>query len=64
MSKQERRLCVYIHMGLSSKEIAPLMNVSVRGIEMMRYRIRTKMDIDSTLSLKQHFLNIQQTISQ
>lgn len=64
MSKQERRLCVYIHMGLSSKEIAPLMNVTVRGIEMMRYRIRTKMDIDSTLSLKQHFLNIQQTISQ
>jgi FixJ family two-component response regulator len=51
-------------MGLSSKEIAPLMNVSVRGREMMRYRIRTKMDIDSTLSLKQHFLNIQQTISQ
>lgn len=64
MSKQERRLCVYIHMGLSSKEIAPLMNVSVRGVEMMRYRIRTKMDIDSNLSLKQHFLNIQQTISQ
>lgn len=64
MNKQERRLCVYIHMGLSSKEIAPLMNVSVRGIEMMRYRIRSKMEVDSARSLKQHFLQIQQSISQ
>ena len=63
LNKQERRLCVYIHIGLSSKEIAPLMNVSVRGIEMMRYRIRTKMDIDSSISLKQHFSNIQQSIT-
>ena len=64
MSKQERRLCVYIHMGLSSKEIAPLLNLSTRGIEMMRYRIRSKMNVDSAISLKQHFLNIQQSITQ
>jgi ligand-binding sensor domain-containing protein/DNA-binding CsgD family transcriptional regulator len=64
MSKQERRLCVYIHMGLSSKEIAPLLNLSTRGVEMMRYRIRSKMDVDSAISLKQHFLNIQQSITQ
>ena len=63
LNKQERRLCVYIHIGLSSKEIAPLMNVSVRGIEMMRYRIRMKMDIDSSISLKQHFSNIQQLVT-
>ena len=64
MSKQERRLCVYIHMGLSSKEIAPLLNLSTRGIEMMRYRIRSKMNVDSAISLKQHFLNIQQSLLQ
>lgn len=60
MSKQERRLCVYIHMGLTTKEMAPLMNVSVRGIEMMRYRLRSKMQIDSNISLKQYFSEIQQ----
>ena len=59
MSKQERRLCVYIHIGLSSKEIAPLLNVSTRAVEMMRYRVRNKMNIDSSISLKQHFRELQ-----
>ena len=59
MSKQERKLCVYIHIGLSSKEIAPLLNISVRAVEMMRYRIRNKMQIDSSISLKQHFYALQ-----
>ena len=55
MSKQERKLCVYIKMGLINKEIAPLMNISVRGVEMMRYRLRTKMDLDSQTNLSQFF---------
>ena len=59
MSKQERRLCVYIHIGLSSKEIAPLLNISTRAVEMMRYRIRNKMQIDSSISLKQYFYELQ-----
>lgn len=59
ISKQERKLCVYIHIGLSSKEIAPLLNISIRAVEMMRYRIRNKMELDSSISLKQHFLTIQ-----
>lgn len=60
MTKQERRLCVYIHIGLSSKEIAPLLNVSTRAVEMMRYRVRNKMNIDSTISLKQYFIELKQ----
>lgn len=60
MSKQERRMCVYIHIGLTSKEIAPLLNLSIRGAEMMRYRIRIKMNIDASMSLKQHLFEIQQ----
>jgi DNA-binding CsgD family transcriptional regulator len=59
ISKQERRLCVYIHIGLSSKEIAPLLNISTRAVEMMRYRIRNKMQIDSSISLKQYLHELQ-----
>ena len=59
MSKQERRLCIYIHIGLSSKEIAPLLNISTRAVEMMRYRIRNKMQIDSSISLKQYLYELQ-----
>lgn len=55
MSKQERRLCVYIKMGLMTKEIAPLMNLSTRSVEMMRYRLRDKMQLDRQANLKQYF---------
>ncbi len=55
MNKQEKRLCVYIKMGLQTKEIAPLLNISSRGVEMMRYRLRQKMEIDTQLNLKQYF---------
>lgn len=55
MTKQERKLCVYIKMGLITKEIAPLMGITVRGVEMMRYRMRSKMDLPSNTDLKQFF---------
>lgn len=55
MSKQERRLAVYIRMGLTSKEIAPLLNISTRGVDMMRYRLREKMELPAHTGLKQYF---------
>lgn len=58
MTKEERKLCVYIHMGLLTKEIAPLMNLSVRGVEMMRYRLRRKMGLDAQANLKSYFTEI------
>ncbi|WP_223255521.1 hypothetical protein [Flavobacterium sp. LM4] len=33
---------IYLKMNLSSKEIAPLMNISFRGVELHRYRLRKK----------------------
>lgn len=45
ISDNEKRLCVYINMGLRNKEIAPLMSISLRGIEMIRYRLRKKMEL-------------------
>jgi len=52
MSKQERQLCIYIKMGLLTKEIAPLMNISVRGVEMLRYRMRQKMGLPESGNIK------------
>lgn len=51
MSLNERKLSIYIKMGLQNKEIAPLLNLSVRGVEMLRYRVRKKMDLDRSESL-------------
>lgn len=55
MNKQEKQLCVYIYMGLQTKEIGPLLNLSTRGVEMMRYRTRKKMDLDAQVNLKHYF---------
>ncbi len=55
LNKQEKRLCVYIKMGLQTKEIAPLLNISPRGVEMMRYRLRQKMGLDTQRNLKVYF---------
>lgn len=45
ISNNEVLMCAYLKMGLSSKEIAPLLNISVRGVETMRYRIRKKFNL-------------------
>ena len=42
-SVKERMLCAYIQMNLLSKEIAPLLNISVRSVELARYRLRKKL---------------------
>ncbi len=51
ISSSELRLAAYIKMNLSSKEIAPLMNISVRSTENKRYRLRKKLEVPSVVSL-------------
>lgn len=55
MSKNELIMCAYIKMNLSSKEIAPLMNLSIRGVETMRYRLRKKLNIPQDITLFDFF---------
>jgi DNA-binding CsgD family transcriptional regulator len=52
-------------MNLSSKEIAQLMNISIRGVEIGRYRLRKKLGISKDTNLFEFLLNGQssQTIS-
>lgn len=40
LKMNDRKLCAYLRMGLSSKEIASLMNTTTRSIETARYRLR------------------------
>ena len=51
LNKKEKLLCAYIKMDLMSKEIAPLMNISLRGVEISRYRLRKKLDLSSENNL-------------
>ena len=45
LTATEKKLCAYLKMGLSSKEIAPLLNITIRSVEMNRYRVRQKLGL-------------------
>ncbi|MDY8134358.1 hypothetical protein [Aquimarina sp. 2201CG5-10] len=45
LTTKDLRLCAYIKTGLTSKKIAPLMGITVRGVELQRYRLRKKLSI-------------------
>lgn len=51
LTAKDLRLSAYLRMNLSTKEIAPLMNITVRGVEISRYRLRKKMEIDRNENL-------------
>lgn len=51
LTSSDLRLCAYLRLNLSSKEIAPLLNISVRGVEEKRYRIRKRLGLSSDQSL-------------
>jgi len=51
LTPKELRLCAYLRMNISTKEIAPLMNISIRGVEICRYRVRKKLKIDRDTNL-------------
>lgn len=51
LTPKDHRLCAYLRMNLSSKEIAPMMNISVRGVEIGRYRLRKKLNLQQEQNL-------------
>lgn len=58
MSAHDLKLCAYLRMNLSSKEIAQLENISVRGVEISRYRLRKKLQIPTETNLFDFLLQI------
>ncbi|MFM2231239.1 MAG: hypothetical protein RL607_2497 [Bacteroidota bacterium] len=56
LTSKDIKLCIYLKMSLSSKEIAPLMNISFRGVELHRYRLRKKLNLEGDTSLSS-FIN-------
>ncbi|MBJ2174679.1 transcriptional regulator [Aureibaculum sp. A20] len=46
LTHKDLKLCAYIKMNMLTKEIAPLMNISERGVETHRYRLKKKLNLD------------------
>ena len=56
LTNTDLKVCAYLQLKLSSKEIAQLMNISVRGVEISRYRLRKKLQLPTEQTLND-FLN-------
>ena len=57
LTHKDLKLSAYIKMNLSTKEIAPLMNISTRGVETHRYRLKKKLQIENDISIATYLLN-------
>ena len=58
LKSHELKLSAYLRMNLTSKEIAQLMSISVRGVEISRYRLRKKLNIPTETNLFQFLFEI------
>lgn len=58
ITPNDLRLCAYLRLNLSSKEIAPLLNISHKSVEVKRYRLRKKMGLDHEESLSNYIIEL------
>lgn len=58
LTPKDLKLCSYLKLNLTTKDIAPLLGISVRGVEVARYRLRKKLQLDSEENLNEYMMNL------
>lgn len=58
LSANDLKLCAYLKMNLSSKEIAQLMSITIRAVEVSRYRLRKKLQLPTDTSLFDYLISV------
>ena len=58
LTSNDLRLCAYLRLNFTSKEIAPLLNISVKSVEIKRYRLRKKMELPHELNLTDYIISL------
>ena len=58
LTPSDLKFCAYLRLNLSSKEIAPMLNISIRSIEIKRYRLRKKMNLLHDDGLVDYILSV------
>ncbi|ADY52726.1 Two component regulator three Y domain-containing protein [Pseudopedobacter saltans DSM 12145] len=52
------KLCAYLRMNMSSKEMASLLNITLRGVEIRRYRLRKKLQVPHDKNLVEFLMEL------
>ncbi|WP_282037726.1 helix-turn-helix and ligand-binding sensor domain-containing protein [Saccharicrinis aurantiacus] len=58
LTQSDLRLCAYLRINLTSKEIAPMLGITVRAVENHRYRLRKRLSLDSETNLTEFLLSL------
>lgn len=58
LTNQEKRLVVLLRIGFSSKEIAPILNISPKSVEISRFRLRKKLNLNKEDNLTEFIKNL------
>ena len=58
LTPNDLRICAFIRMNLTTQEIAAILNISYRGAEISRYRLRKKLGLDRSTNLSSFLTNI------
>ncbi|WP_422079390.1 triple tyrosine motif-containing protein [Ulvibacterium sp.] len=58
LSPNDLKLCAYLRLNLSSKEIAQLLHISPRSVEIKRYRLRKKLGLQHEDNLVNYILEL------
>ena len=58
LTHNDLKLCAFLRLNLLSKEIAPLLNISTRSVEVKRYRLRKKLNLSRNQSINDYILNL------
>ncbi len=56
LTPNDLRFCAYLRLNLSSKEIAPLLNISTKSVETKRYRLRKRLNLEHDDGLVEYIL--------
>jgi len=56
LTPNEQKLCTFLRLNLNTKDIANLMGISHRGVEVARYRLRKKLQLDKGQNLSKFIL--------
>lgn len=58
LTPNDLKLCVYLRLNLSSKEIAPMLNISPQSVEIKRFRLRKKIGLNHEENLTDYILSV------
>ncbi|HEY6902326.1 MAG TPA: LuxR C-terminal-related transcriptional regulator, partial [Puia sp.] len=58
LSPTDLKLCAYLRLNLASKEIAQILNISLKGVEVSRYRLRKKLNLSPEVNLYDFLIEV------